>query len=390
MAIDLTSTVPLHCQISDAILEMIRSGEYSCDDLLFTEVGLCKQYGVSLAPVRQAVNGLVAQGILERRRAKGVFLGRSAGRRPYNPRITFVTPDISHSFYGAMVRGGEHCARTHGYDIVIANTDFSREKEAAILADIGRTEPHIVALCTNGGYECRAALVKLIESGFVAVMIDRHYPDVCADVVENDNVKIGREATEYLLSLGHRRIAHLTVDDLDALNVHDRRVGYTEAMEQAGLATEVEVIKYCDERWDVDGERRTCDWLNRVAGNVPTACFVVNDTLCVSVIRAMQRCGLSVPENVSLVGCADLDFARMLSEPLTTIDQDSYGMGVRGVQMGIDRLEGRAPSEPVRQVHPHRLVERISARSVGGGTSPVPPPPGRGRYRYPGALPKLH
>ena len=73
---------------------------------------------------------------------------------------------------------------------------------------------------------------------------------------------------------------------------------------------------------------------------------------------------LAVPEDISIIGCADLDFARMLSEPLTSINQDSYGMGKRGVQLGIDRLEGRSPAEPVRQVHPHKLIERMTTRGT--------------------------
>jgi DNA-binding LacI/PurR family transcriptional regulator len=367
MKIDTNLNIPLHCQIGDGILSMIRGGAYKPGDLLFTEVGLCEKYGVSLAPVRQAINNLVAQGVLERRRAKGVFLAPVAEKKLLKPRITFVTPDIGHSFYGSMVRGGEHCARKQGYDIVVANTDFDREKEAAILTELGGMEPHILALCTNGGAECRAALDRLMTQGFILVMIDRHFPDLKVDVVENDNFKIGKDATEYLLHQGHRRIVHLTVEESEALNSRDRRLGYEKAMVEAGLQPQVEVIDYPGDKWDVDNERRTVEWLERQNGNYPTACFVICDTNCVGVIRGLRKMNLRVPEDVSVIGCADLDFARMLSEPLTTINQDSYGMGKRGVQLGIDRLEGKSPAETVKEIHPHKLVERISTREPGEG-----------------------
>lgn len=119
----------------------------------------------------------------------------------------------------------------------------------------------------------------------------------------------------------------------------------------------------------MDSERRTLEWLNAHDCGRPTAFFVVNDTLCVGVIRALRKKGLSVPEDVAVMGCADFDFARMLSEPLTSINQDSHGMGKRAVQLGIGRLEGRAPAEPVYEIHPHRLVERMTTRGTRSHTA---------------------
>ena len=78
-----------------------------------------------------------------------------------------------------------------------------------------------------------------------------------------------------------------------------------------------------------------------------------------------------MPGDISIVGCADLDLARALSEPLTTIDQDSYGMGRRGVTLGVARWLGGNTATPVREIHPHRLVERMTTRRL----EPVVPPP---------------
>jgi DNA-binding LacI/PurR family transcriptional regulator len=377
LKIDASLKVPLHHQIGNGILSMVRSGRFKPGDRLFTEVGLAKKYSVSLGPVRQAINELVAQGMLERRRAKGVFLVDPRSRPSPKRRITFVTPDIGHSFYGAMVRGGEHCAREHGYEIVIANSDHDDQKETAILAQLAAMDPHIVVLCTMGGSSCRAELARLVEHGFLVVMVDRHFPDLSVDVIENDNVQIGCDATNYLIRLGHRHIVHLTIEAslvLRTLNSSDRQVGYEKAMAEAGLKPEIGIVQYPGDRWDVDDERRTLEWLRDHAGNLPSALFVLNDTLCIGVIRALRKTNLAIPEDISIVGCADLDFARMLTEPLTSVSQDSYGMGKRGVQLGIDRLEGRSPVEPVYEIHPHKLVERMT--TLGRGTGRIAPGPG--------------
>jgi len=365
LRIDANLKVPLHHQIESGILSLIRGGGYRPGDLLFTEVGLGQKYGVSLGPVRQAVNSLVAKGILERRRAKGVFLVDAEGEKPLKHRITFVTPDISHSFYGSMVRGGEHCARERGYEITIANSDFDSRREAAILAQLAGMDPHIIVLCTNGGKSCHEEVERLIKQGFIVVMIDRHFPDLKIDVVENDNYRMGRDAVEYLVKLGHRRIVHATNDVSMGLNIIDRNRGYEQAMLESGLTPETFLVTYPGGKWDVEiDEQVTRAYLEQCKGNLPTAIFVISDTLCIGVIRGIKRLGLSVPDDISVMGCADLDFARMLSEPLTTINQDSYGMGHRGVMLGIERLEGQGSREPAYEVQPHRIIERMTTRDM--------------------------
>lgn len=246
LKIDANLKVPLHHQITDGILSLVRSGKYKPGDRLFTEVALSEKYSISLGPVRQAINELVSQGVLERRRAKGVFLVNPKSRPQTKRRITFVTPDVGHSFYGSMVRGGEHGAREHGYEIVLANSDNDGQKEAAILAQLAAADPHILVLCTMGTDACREELVRLIDHGFIVVMIDRHFPGLKVDVVENDNVQIGYDATRHLLDLGHRNITFLTYEESLArqtLNTADRQTGYEKAMAEAGLTPRIGVIE---------------------------------------------------------------------------------------------------------------------------------------------------
>jgi DNA-binding LacI/PurR family transcriptional regulator len=315
--------------------------------------------------VRQAVNSLVTQGIVERLRAKGVFLVNSKGKSPLKRRITFVTPDISHSFYGSMVHGGEHCAREKGYEITIANSDFDNAREAAILAQLSEMDPHIVVLCTNGGIDCRRGVEQLIDRDFVVVMVDRHFADLNIGVVENDNTAIGRDATNTLLRLGHQRILYATVDEAMGLNVHDRFNGYKDVMLKAGLIIETLIVERPGDHWEVDNERRVWEWLQKHQDDLPTAIFAVNDTICVGIIRAIKRIGMSVPEDISIMGCADLDFARLLSEPLTTINQDTYGMGHRGVMLGIERLEKRGSRlKPQYIVQQHKIIERMTTQAL--------------------------
>jgi len=361
--IDPNRPVPLHSQIRDGIQALIRDGAHQPGDLLFTEVGLSRQFGVSLGPIRQAINHLVAEGLLIRRRAKGVFLAEP--QQTAAQKVTFVIPDVGHSFYGSMLRGGEQCARQLGYDLLVANSDFDLQAETDILGRLAQTEPHAVVLCHIGGDQCRRQVEELIARGFVVVMVDTRLGDLPVDTVENDNLQIGLDATNHLLAHGHRRIVHLTSSEWPNSAVTARRDGYANAMVQAGLQPVVQTIHQPGDRWEIDVERRVTQWIESLSQPLPTAIFAINDTECVGIIRGLIAAGLDVPTDLSLIGCADLDLARALTVPLTTIDQDSYGMGRRAVQRAVDRLEGRLAGDPTNEIHPHRLVERMTVRELG-------------------------
>ncbi|MBN1553726.1 MAG: substrate-binding domain-containing protein [Phycisphaerae bacterium] len=363
LKIDRNQAAPLHQQIRCAILSHIRRGSVPPGGKLFTESSLAKDNRISLAPVRQAIDSLVAEGVLERQRAKGVYLLDTAAtpRR----RITFVVPDISHSFYGSMVRGVESYSREHAYDIVIACSDFQESEELAVLTNLESVDPHLLLICSTGGAENIRQVQRLIDRGFTIVAVDQNYEGWNVSSVTNDNVRIGLDAVNYLLQRGHRRIAFLTEEEETLSNARQRRQGYEQAMRAAGLKPEIVSVcrPHLGETWDLV-QPRVVSWLeNRDETDRPTGLFVINDTDAIGVLRALEELGISVPEEMSVIGCADLDFARMLTRPLTTVDQDSYGMGVKAAKLGIEQLE-TGQSAPVHITQPHRIISRTTVRNL--------------------------
>lgn len=358
--------IPLHLQIETEIKKRIREQCCRPGDFLFTEVGLSREAGISRDSVRQGVNRLVNDGLLERRRAKGVFLASGGVAVRRNRRqLTFVVPDIQHSFYGAMVSGGLAQAQKCGYELAITGTDFDSDLEFKTLTQLLSMPPHSVIVCTNGGPQCEKTLLRLTEHGFRIVMVDRSFPNVPGDVIANDNIAIGREAVEYLLRLGHRRIAHASVDAPYDINAKLRRQGYREAMAAAGLKPQYFYALHDRESWLCDSEKNTARWLGEAKNALPTAIFAVNDTICVGIMRAILKAGMSVPNDISLLGCADLNIAQAFLDPLSTIEQGSYDMGARATYLAIRRLEnGHAEDPPVREVHPHHLIERMTTRPL--------------------------
>ena len=119
-----------------------------------------------------------------------------------------------------------------------------------------------------------------------------------------------------------------------------------------GLAQEVVECRY-DDGFDatvelLKGETR------------PTAIFAASDVIALGVYRAAASLGLTIGSDLSVVGCADLPFARDLTPPLTTIRQDPYEIGRQAVRLLLERLAGKSPSRPQSSRLPPRLFVRKS------------------------------
>ncbi|MFJ3669972.1 LacI family DNA-binding transcriptional regulator [Streptomyces sp. NPDC090106] len=175
------------------------------------------------------------------------------------------------------------------------------------------------------------------------------------DVVANDDEHGARLATEHLIGLGHRHIAHITgpgaVGEL-------RRRSFEAVMREHGLAGEA--VTEQGDLTEEGGYRATVRLLSRPRR--PTAVFAVNDMTCVGALSAAEESGLTVPRDLSLVGYDNTYLARLRHLWLTTVDNASHDVGRRAAQHLLDRIE--TPDRP-------RAVDlALPALEVRGSTAP--------------------
>ena len=176
----------------------------------------------------------------------------------------------------------------------------------------------------------------LRQRNMPTVLIGHHpdYPDL--DSVEGDNFAGAYRATEYLIGLGHRRIAAIR-GPLDAQESTDRLAGYKQALHDAGLPLDEALIAEGDY-----SQRSGCEQTPRLLGlsTPPTAIFCVNDAMAAGVLLAVHRAGLSVPGDISVIGFDDLPNSQYTIPPLTTVHQPIYEIGQRAADAVIDQIEG--------------------------------------------------
>lgn len=199
-----------------------------------------------------------------------------------------------------------------------------------------------------------------VRDGVPVVAIDPHRGPSGLATVDSDNFAGAVAATEHLVALGHRRIAFLGGrTDLESSRL--REDGFRAAMAAAGLPVDPDLVR-------VGGYRR--ESADRPAHELfdlperPTAVFAANDLMAIATIEAARDAGLTVPDDVSVVGFDDVPEAARTSPPLTTVAQPIRQMGAEAVRLLIELLAGRdVPTEHVRL--PTHLVERGSTRRIG-------------------------
>jgi LacI family transcriptional regulator len=195
----------------------------------------------------------------------------------------------------------------------------------------------------------------------VAVVYEPCSPRVCA--VNADDRQGGRLATEHLIALGHRKIAHLTGNP-NVATTQPRIEGYLSALEAAGIEPDPALLIESGFDWHdgVVGMRRLLDLPK---AQRPTAVFTANDLCAEGALRLLAERGLRAPDDVALVGFDDTWFAAMTRPPLTSVHMPIYEMGVLATEMLIALIEGR--ELPERQPV---LPVSLTVRESSGPTAP--------------------
>ncbi|MGG3468611.1 LacI family DNA-binding transcriptional regulator [Neobacillus pocheonensis] len=173
--------------------------------------------------------------------------------------------------------------------------------------------------------------------------------------VDNDNVRAMREATEYLIDYGHRKIAFIG-GSLELMVTVDRLDGYKQALNKANIPIKNEYILHGE--FLREGGQEAVSELMALEQR-PTSLVVVDDLMALGVLSTLDELGVKVPEEISVVSFNNVLLAEMSKPPLTSMDINIFDLGYQATRSLIEIIENRA--EPTKRIIiPHKLVERQS------------------------------
>ncbi|MGZ4769793.1 MAG: LacI family DNA-binding transcriptional regulator [Ilumatobacteraceae bacterium] len=266
--------------------------------------------------------------------------------------IGVLLNDLHNPWFAEVTDGIHDAAERHGYQLILASGRRTTKLESRALDTFlaSRVDGIIVAGC-----RLPAARLDAVATEIAVVSVGRTLQKKGLGSVTTDDAYGARLAVEHLYELGHRRIAH--IDGGKGAGASPRRSGYVRTMRMLGLGDKAQVVAgdFTEEAGARGAERLTRGAV------LPTAIFTANDLSAVGAIDVIERRGLDVPNDISVVGFDNTSLAALNHIGLTTIHQPRYEMGVAAATMLIDSINDRGALTDVSMA-PSLVVRRTTAR----------------------------
>ncbi len=277
------------------------------------------------------------------------FLGRDL-RKSETRRILAIIASTEQSFYSEVLRGMEEAAAVRGYDVLIATTRDDPDHEMHLL---GMLFSHSVDGAVLLGPKLDAATISgLAEHNNIAMCLER-LDDCNVLTVTIDNVKAGRDATEYLINKGRKRIGLLTTLQRSQSSI-DREAGYRQALEQNGIGFDERLVYHGS--YEAESGTRGCEELMRLA-DPPDAIFAISDMLAIGAMNHAINVGIDIGKDVLFFGFDDIQYSHIFVPHLSTVRQPCFMQGKLVVEKLIENMKSETPDRSLYML-PHSLILR--------------------------------
>lgn len=322
--------------------------------------------GVHPATASRALNPGTRSLVSEETAARVLSIAEEVGYRP-NPMarglktnrsqaIGVLIPDLTNPLFPPIVRGIEDTIGLNGYTAVIANSDNQPEKERLLFENMiaRQVEGFILATAERDH--------PLIEDAIAAdvpiVLVNRTVDSSNAFAVVGNDRAGAALATNYLIDLGHRRIAHL-VGPSKFSTALARYQGFLDTMAARDVEVDADLVRFGTAFVEEEGLRLFNELL--ATGKRFTSVFCGNDLLAMGCYDGLREHGMSCPEDVSIIGYNDIPFLDKLNPPLTSIRIPHYEIGAEAGKLLLDRIDDPTARARTTFLEPELIVRSSTA-----------------------------
>ncbi len=338
--------LPTYVLLAERIkAEWISRPDIRPGDKLPTQHQLRQVLGASRPTVAKALALLAAEGLIESRQGSGIYL-RSAPLADTRTRLlSFIAPRAHAPLVLRAYYGIERRARQRGYQLLMASSenDVRHEEELVEQHLQAGAKGIILYPVPRWRHQLPADYLRHRWRDVPIVIFDIGYEEWERPMVLFDNLRLGYEMTQALLAHGHRRIAFLPLNpDCLHRSIHERRDGWLAAMQDAGVPVPQSYLQWTPlERREenIDGEEVAHQLLQ--LSPVPDALIAWEDSTAVTIIRALLKAGVAVPEQIRVVGFDDLEATHFFQPTFPTSQPDFARLGEIAVEVLDEWLSGR-------------------------------------------------
>ena len=323
---------------------------------------VAKEAGVSIATVSMVINNTGRISTKTRKKVLKVMdelkYYPSAAASTLTGKSTrtlgLLMPNIANPFYSELARSMEDRADELGYSVIVCSTDYKEEREQKYISLFLRKQ--VDGFIITSGFNSVDLIKELVDQQIPIILVAYNISKFSLDTVSIDDYTGGYQATSYLAELGHQRIAVITETVQSSV---DRVRGYRNALQDYQLVYDDNLCLETPATV-ANGAKATEEFLD--LKEPPTAIFAFNDILAIGAMEAVRKRGLSIPEDISIIGFDDTPLASYSNPPLTTMAQPLEDIGYQAIDLIVAEIEG-AKRTSQRIMLPAKLVVR---KSTGG------------------------
>lgn len=279
------------------------------------------------------------------------FLGRDL-RKSETKRILAIIASTEQSFYSDVLRGMEQAAFTQGYDVLIATTHDDPEHEM-----------HLLGMLFSRSVDGAVLLGPKLSAQTISKLAENHNIAMCLERLDNcnvltvtiDNVKAGRDAVQYLINKGHKRIGLITTE-LRSQSSIDREIGYRQALEENNIPYDDKLVYYGT--YDTDSGTVGCEQLLSLP-EPPTAIFSISDMIAIGAMNYAISNGFQIGKDIMFFGFDNIAYSHIFVPHLSTVEQPCFLQGKLVIEKLIENMKAEIPDKNIYML-PHSLVLRES------------------------------
>jgi LacI family transcriptional regulator len=277
--------------------------------------------------------------------------------------IGLIVPDLMHPFFADVAKGLSLALRQQGYFLVLSSSEEDPELEKQEIENIlaHRLDALVVASCQTTG----ESLEKTQQGDTPLILVDRSFKSFRSNFVGSDDYAAAKLATEHLIAVGCRRIAHIRGPETSV--GHKRLKGFLDTLKRHKIELPEEYVIRAPQV-DVNGRGSGADAVKRLQALArrPDGIFCYNDPVGMGVLSEAHRQGIRVPQDLAVIGCGNLHYDSDIRVPLSSIDQRSREVGTRAAAMILELLGKEGPEVEFRNVvlQPKLVARESTAREV--------------------------
>jgi LacI family transcriptional regulator len=315
---------------------------------------IAKMAGVSPGTVSKIINNY--GGISEKTKKKVLEIIQETGYQPTFSAKALATKksnligliyagkvnvDFTHPYFNEVVTSFKKTIGSLGYDIIMFSNEQFYKDNGSYLARCRHF--HVDGCVIIAGEEIEDAIYELVREEIPCMGVDLEISGPKASFVMSDNVNLSRKVIQHFYLRGIRDIGFIGGQEDSAITMF-REKGVRETMDQLGLEIHQEWFQYGDFH-----EESGYQAMKRILETkpYPKAIFAASDMMAFGAIDAIREKGLRVPEDISVIGCDDIDACRHSSPKLSTVRQDKDQLGKLAAYMLNDIINGKSELKPV-------------------------------------------